>query len=257
MKIITLPTLKKFFDKLLNGDKKFTKISVTNLEANNLKADVSEFEDIKCKNINTQNNNINTGTGAITAGSAEITNQMKSGSVSTGAITCTTIVANAVDTKTNGLMSSSDKIKLDKYPINVGSEGQVLKTINSNGKMVLSWAKDEDTKYNNASQNADGLMSSYDKTKLDGIAEGATAFSLPTGGSKGQILKLGDDGKTLIWGNNTVYTHPDDAGNKHIPSGGNNNQFLMYSSNGTAQWAYVRIRTDQPSNPQPGDIWIS
>ena len=43
-------------------------------------------------------------------------------------------------------MSSSDKTKLDKYPTNVGSEGQVLKTINSNGKMVLSWAKDEDTK---------------------------------------------------------------------------------------------------------------
>ena len=30
---------------------KFTKISITNLEAANLKSDVSEFEDITCKSI--------------------------------------------------------------------------------------------------------------------------------------------------------------------------------------------------------------
>ena len=35
---------------------------------------------------------------------------------------------------------------------------------------------------------------------------------------------------------NTVYTHPTSAGNKHIPSGGATGQFLGYSSSGTATW---------------------
>jgi hypothetical protein len=37
----------------------------------------------------------------------------------------------------------------------------------------------------------------------------------------------------------TMYTHPTTAGNKHIPSGGAANQFLEYSSSGTAVWATI------------------
>lgn len=71
MRIITLPLLDKFFNKLLNGDKKFKKISTENLEAdeasvtNGLSAGTITSGDITCKEINTQNNNINTGTGVI------------------------------------------------------------------------------------------------------------------------------------------------------------------------------------------------
>lgn len=71
MRIITLPLLDKFFNKLLNGDKKFKKISTENLEAdeasvtNGLSAGTITSGDITCKKINTQNNNINTGTGVI------------------------------------------------------------------------------------------------------------------------------------------------------------------------------------------------
>lgn len=58
-----------------------------------------------------------------------------------------------------------------------------------------------------ASQNLAGLMSSADKKKLDGIAEGANK-----------------------------YVHPTSAGNKHIPSGGSSGQFLGWSAAGTATW---------------------
>ncbi len=34
----------------------------------------------------------------------------------------------------------------------------------------------------------------------------------------------------------TVYTHPTSAGNKHIPSGGSSGQFLGWDSDGTAKW---------------------
>ena len=53
-----------------------------------------------------------------------------------------------------------------------------------------------------------GLMSSADKTKLDGIATGANK-----------------------------YEHPTTSGNKHIPSGGASGQFLKWSADGTAVWA--------------------
>lgn len=58
-----------------------------------------------------------------------------------------------------------------------------------------------------ASTTQDGLMSSTDKAKLDGIAEGANS-----------------------------YVHPTSAGNKHIPSGGSAGQILRWSSSGTAAW---------------------
>lgn len=58
-----------------------------------------------------------------------------------------------------------------------------------------------------ATTTAAGLMSSADKTKLDGIDTGA---------------------------NN--YTHPTTAGNKHIPSGGSSGKILRWSSAGTAMW---------------------
>ena len=53
-----------------------------------------------------------------------------------------------------------------------------------------------------------GMMSSADKIKLDTIEEHA---------------------------NN--YVHPTNAGNKHIPSGGTDNQILAYSADGTAKWS--------------------
>ena len=62
--------------------------------------------------------------------------------------------------------------------------------------------------HNTATNSTSGFMSATDKGKLDGIATGA---------------------------NN--YTHPTNAGNKHIPSGGTSGQILIYGgSSGTATW---------------------
>ena len=61
---------------------------------------------------------------------------------------------------------------------------------------------------------ANGLMSSSDKTKLNGIATNA---------------------------NN--YSHPTSSGNKHIPSGGSSGQYLKWSADGTATWASIPAGT--------------
>lgn len=75
-----------------------------------------------------------------------------------------------------------------------------------------------------------GLMSGNDKTKLDGIAAGATA-----------------------------YTHPTTSGNKHIPAGGAAGQVLKYTADGTAVWGtdsgVVPVTSVEPVTPAAGDMW--
>lgn len=58
-----------------------------------------------------------------------------------------------------------------------------------------------------ASTSSNGLMSKEDKVKLNGISAEANK-----------------------------YTHPNTAGNKHIPAGGASGQILKWSADGTAAW---------------------
>lgn len=95
----------------------------------------------------------------------------------------------------NGTVRNAHKI--------VGS-GATSVTSDTNGHITISSAN---TTYDAATQSAAGLMSAADKKKLDGVEEGANAYS-----------------------------HPTTAGNKHIPSGGSSGQILRWSSSGTAVW---------------------
>lgn len=68
-----------------------------------------------------------------------------------------------------------------------GTDGQVL-TKTADGE---AWEDIPD--YENATTEYDGLMSASDKSKLDGIAEGAD--KLPDGGTEGQVLTKTSDGE--------------------------------------------------------------
>lgn len=70
-----------------------------------------------------------------------------------------------------------------------------------------TWTVPPNTTYSAATTSNAGLMSSSDKKKLDGVAEGANK-----------------------------YVHPTNAGNKHIPSGGSKFSALKWSADGTAVW---------------------
>ena len=100
-------------------------------------------------------------------------------------------------TTSNGLMSSSDKVKLNnieegankyihpttagyKHIPSGGSSGQILRW-SADG--TAEWGEDKDTTYPPATQSANGLMSATDKKKLDGIAENANNYTLPTASS--------------------------------------------------------------------------
>ena len=133
-----------------------------------------------------------------------------------------------VTTSANGLMSSTDKSKLDGIAANANNyshptytsktSGLYKVTVDGTGHVSATTAVTKaditglgipgsDTTYSVATTSANGLMSSTDKSKLDGIAANA---------------------------NN--YSHPTTSGNKHIPSGGSSGQILRWSADGTATW---------------------
>ena len=134
---------------------------------------------------------------------------------------------------TNGLMSATDKTKLDGIAANANNythpsftqraAGLYKVTVNNQGHVTNAVAvtksditalgipgQDTNTTYEVATTSNAGLMSAADKTKLNNIAANA---------------------------NN--YTHPNTPGNKHIPAGGSEGQILQYESNGTAKWATI------------------
>ena len=191
-------------------------------------------------------------------------------------------------TTSAGLMSAEDKQKLDT--ISGGAEKYTHPTTPGNKHIpaggstnqILRWKSDGEAQwdneksYNDATITNSGLMSSTDKTKLDGIAYGANNYThpvgdgykhIPAGGKDGQYLKYESVGKAQwadldipkynvvsktenglmtkedkekldnIAENANNYVHPTTSGNKHIPSGGSEGQVLRYVSDGTAMWA--------------------
>ena len=139
---------------------------------------------------------------------------------------------NDATTTNSGLMSSTDKTKLDSiasganaytHPVgdgynhipSGGKDGQYLKYESAGN---AQWADLVIPKYNVVSSTENGLMTKEDKEKLDNIAENANNYihpvtpgnkHIPAGGSEGQVLRYVSDG-TAMWANDkdTIYTHP-------------------------------------------------
>lgn len=105
-----------------------------------------------------------------------------------------------------------------------GSSGQILRW-SSDGTAV--WGADNNTTYSVATQTTSGLMSDTDKVKLDGIAENANNYTLPSAGSSLGGVKTGGD-VTISAG---VITVNDDSHN-HIIS---NIDGLQYVLDGKAE----------------------
>ena len=103
---------------------------------------------------------------------------------------------------TYGVVSKSANGLAPKLP----DETTTTKYLRQDG----TWAvpPDNNTTYSDATQENHGLMSAADKKKLDGVEEGANK-----------------------------YVHPTSPGYKHIPSGGEETDMLIWSEDGTAAWA--------------------
>lgn len=174
-------------------------------------------------------------TGAVVLGTSDITGLDT---------TLGTIVTANATTSTSGLMSGSDKTKLDgvasganNYTLPNASttvtggvklssdtvQGTAANAVTSTasrtygvqvdgtGKAVVNvpWV-DTDTTYGVATMGVNGLMSSTDKTKLDGVATGANNYAHPTGDgnlhvpatsttNNGKVLMAGATAGILNW----------------------------------------------------------
>lgn len=159
----------------------------------------------------------------------------------------------AATTSAAGLMSATDKTKLDG--IATGANKTVvdtsLSTTSTNpvqNKIVKAALDELTTKFNNLIADA---PEAYDTLKeiSDYIATHTTEYEalLAVAGNKvdkvsGKGLSTNDfttELKTKLDGiaaGANKYTHPTTSGNKHIPSGGSAGQILRWSSDGTAVW---------------------
>ena len=177
------------------------------------------------------------------------------GDKTTGTLTTQDTTYSAATQSSPGLMSAADKTKLDGIATNANKTtiDSALSSTSTNpvqNKAINTALGNKVDKVSGKGLSTNDFTSTY-KTKLDGIAEGANNYALPTannstlGGVKTTSTVTSTSGLTacpIINGvpyykdTNTVYTHPTSAGNKHIPSGGKQGQILRWSSDGTAVW---------------------
>lgn len=177
------------------------------------------------------------------------------GDKTTGTLTTQDTTYSAATQSSPGLMSAADKTKLDGIATNANKTtiDSALSSTSTNpvqNKAINTALGNKVDKVSGKGLSTNDFTSTY-KTKLDGIAEGANNYALPTannstlGGVKTTSTVTSTSGLTacpIINGvpyykdTNTVYTHPTTEGNKHIPSGGSSGQILRWSSAGTAVW---------------------
>ena len=201
-----------------------------------------------------------------------------------------------VTTSVNGLMIASDKAKLDGiatgatnyvHPTGDGNSHVPANGTTNNGKFlsatatagVYQWANILATNITQDSSNrfvtdaekttwnakasttavttsANGLMSAADKTKLDGIATGATNYAHPTGDgnlhvpatgttSNGKVLTAGATAGSLSW------VSMDFSSLANIPT-----TIAGYGITDANVASNVYAGTSAPANPPTGLIWI-
>lgn len=89
-------------------------------------------------------------------------------------------------------------------------------------------------------QNDSGYLTEHqDISELatKGELEGKVDKELGKGLSEANYTKIEKEKLSTIANNANNYVHPTTSGNKHIPSGGASGQMLVFSADGTAEWA--------------------
>lgn len=120
----------------------------------------------------------------ITVGSTTISADGKTDTLTLVAGSNVTITPDATNDKVTiaatNTVYSHPTTSGNKHIPSGGSSGQILRW-SADG--TATWGADNNTTYSVATTSANGLMSSADKTKLNGIAEGANKYTLPTASS--------------------------------------------------------------------------
>ncbi len=156
----------------------------TNLATSSSNGLMSSSDKSKLDGIATNANNYSLPTAtSSTLGGVKVGTNL---SISNGILSATNTTYGTASSSSNGLMSSSDKSKLDgiassanKYSLPTASSSTLggIK-VGSNLSISNGVLSATNTTYGVATTSANGLMSSSDKSKLNGIASGATANTI-------------------------------------------------------------------------------
>ena len=90
-----------------------------------------------------------------------------------------------------------------------------------------------------APSNAEKNQNAFSNVKVGDVtvaADTTTDTLTLIAGSNVALTPNATNDSVTIAATDTVYTHPDSAGNKHIPAGGASGQILRWSADGTAAW---------------------
>lgn len=128
-----------------------------------------------------QNKVINSALGGK-ANSSHTHNYAGSSSAGGSATTALTCTGNSA-TATKATQDSAGQQINTTYIKGLSVSGKVITYTKGDGTTGTITTQDTNTTYSNATTSTSGLMSSSDKTKLDGIAIGANNYSLPTASS--------------------------------------------------------------------------
>ena len=167
---------------------------------------------------------------------------------------------NVATQSANGLMSSTDKTKLDG--IATGANKTVVDSALSSTSTNPVQNKVVNTAITNLTTRLDNLIAdapeAYDTLKeiSDYIASHTTEYEALLAITGNKVDKVSGKGLSTndyttaeknklagIADNANNYTHPTSSGNKHIPSGGSSGQILRWSADGTAVWGADRDTT--------------
>ena len=133
------------------------------------------------------------------------------------------------------------------YKITTNAEGHVTAATSvAKGDITALGIPAQDTTYVDATTSASGLMSAADKTKLDGIADGAD--KLPDGGTTGQVLTKTAGGEAWQDAPSTVpdgvlTVEADEFDNQWLKVNGRDNRYL-HIGDSTAECKEICITTD-------------
>lgn len=209
-KIVYGPYSKGYLDQLFNG-----KVSV----AEGMGLSSNDFTTAYKNKLDGLSNYTLPTASATTLGGIKVGTNL---SIADGVLSAVDTTYSAATTSAAGLMSAADKVKLNGIAASANNYTLPVATTSTLGGVKqgtnVTIASDgtisaTDTTYSNATITAAGLMSSTDKSKLDGIAANANNYTLPTasasvlGGIKvGTNLSIDSNG--VLSSTDTKYTLP-------------------------------------------------
>ena len=166
------------------------------------------------------------------------------------------ISINAATTSAPGSMSSEDKTKLDG--IATGANVNVTTDLSTNhnaSNVVIVSSDGTDATINAATQSLAGILTATDKTKLDGIASGATA-------NAGTVTSIATSGAILggtITNTGTI-SHSTADGYLHVPATGTTNTGKVLTAGdtpGSLSWTTIQSSTVSSVAGRTGDVVIA